>query len=111
MLIKLARAIWADYAPKINDIGLKLAEHDKQLHALGTQSGEAFNNLFLAIGVFKEEQFQVINEILAIYEDVVSCLGDVDKGAEIHEDTGLTRSIGNPEHREQVRKYFDLMQQ
>lgn len=111
MITKLARAIWTDYMPKLQGLGQKIAEHDKKMYALGAQSREAFNDLFLAVGVFKEEQFQIFREMVAIYEDVVKCLEDVDKGLEVHESTGLTRAIGNPEHRANVQKYFALMQE
>ena len=110
MIIKLAKAVVTDYIPKLAVFFKEREERNKELYAIGVQSGEAINQLREDFQAFEDRQFDVFLQMLAIIEETEKALEDVDKGTDLHKSTGLPRSIGDPDLRREVKHYFDLMQ-
>lgn len=109
MLHKLVVRLWQDYAPKVTLLVTEIQNRNKDLHALGIQTGEACAELLDNIQLFKEKQVKIISEMFQIYEDVSGALKDLERGVPLQKDTGLTRSIGDPQRRELAKKYFEYM--
>lgn len=110
MIVKLAKAVWADYLPKLTALVKEREERNKELYRLGVQSGEAINDLRKEFEDFEERQFEVFLKMLTIIEEVENALAEIDKGTELQKSTGLPRSIGDPALRAEVKRYFDLVQ-
>ena len=59
MIKKLVNLLFKNYMPKIHAFVTEREERNKQLYALGVESGEAINQLTADFKKFEDRQYQV----------------------------------------------------